>query len=111
MDSDGSGQARESRVMEAAAMKSGQLLSIINTNTDVQPKTAGTIISQVENRQHGRGGVELADASSYQRPNPIHHQTPGPAVGTHFLFLFPSCRILKLFAVTLIVRGTRGRIL
>lgn len=100
--------------MEAAVIKGWQLLSIRNANADVQPKTVGTIISQVmkmENRQQRRGGVELADASSYQRPNLIHHQTPGPAVGTHFLFLFPSCRILKLFAVTLILRETRGCIL
>lgn len=84
--------------MEAIVMKSGQLLSVRNANTDVQPKTVGTIISQVmkmENRQHRSGGVELADAWSHQRPNLIHHQTPGPAVGTHFPFLFPSCKILK----------------
>lgn len=47
--------------MEAAAMKSGQLLSIRIANTVVQPKTVGAIISQVmkmENRQHRRGGVD-----------------------------------------------------
>lgn len=91
-------------------MKSWQLLSIRKANTDVQPKTVGTIISQVmkmENRQERRGGV-AGGCFELSKSEP----DPGPAVGTHyFLLLFPSCRILKLFAVTLILRGTRGRVL
>lgn len=55
------------RTGRAGRWKAGQLLSIRNANTDVQPKTVATIISQVmkmENRQHRRGAVELADASN-----------------------------------------------
>lgn len=70
--------------MAPAVRTSWQLLSILNTNTDVQQRTVGAIIFQVmkmENRRvHNPVGVELADARSYQRPH--LPPTPLPVLGS-----------------------------
>lgn len=97
-------------------MKSWQLLWLLKAKPDVQHRAVGTTIFQVmkmENRRgrrgkQSRGGVELADARSYQRPDPP--PTPGRPVGA-LPVLVPKPRNPLAAAVALIPREMRGHVL